>query len=221
MTEQEGVIKFQLEFTPAPALPADALLEITAWRKMLYLTQLIGQTPERYDGYGFGNISRRLPPISAVENEEAPSNERCFVISGTQTGHMADLLPEHYAVVLAYYPERNLIVGEGPIRPSSESLTHGMVYDMDATAEWVMHAHSPHIWHHAHALNIPMTDGRVAYGSPEMAGEVQRLFQETDVSERKIFGMEGHGDGIVTFGCSAEEAGFVLLNALAKAFQRG
>ena len=164
-------------------------------------------------GYGFGNISRRLPPF------DAPQNERRFVISGTQTGNLADLLPEHYAVVSAYYPAQNLIVGEGPVRPSSESLTHGMVYDMDATAQWVMHAHSPHIWHAARVLGIPMTDGNVAYGSPEMAGEVERLFQETDVAEQKIFGMDGHEDGIVTFGATAEEAGFVLLGALAKAFQ--
>ncbi len=213
MTEQEGVIKFQLDFTVAPALPADVLLEICAWRKMLYLTQLIGQTPDRYAGYGFGNISRRLPPF------DAPQNERRFVISGTQTGNVADLLPEHYAVVSAYYPAQNLIVGEGPVRPSSESLTHGMVYDMDATALWVMHAHSSHIWRAARHLNIAMTDGNVAYGSPEMAGEVERLFHETDVAEQKIFGMDGHEDGIVTFGATAEEAGFVLLGALAKAFQ--
>ncbi len=149
----------------------------------------------------------------------APQNERRFVISGTQTGDMVDLLPEHYAVVRAYYPARNLIVGEGPVRPSSESLTHGMVYDMDVTA--AMGDACPLTAYLAcmpRALGIPMTDGSVAYGSPEMAGEVQRLFQDTDVSERKIFGMDGHEDGIVTFGRSAEEAGFVLLNALAKAF---
>jgi L-ribulose-5-phosphate 4-epimerase len=220
MTEQEGVIKFQLDFSPASALPADDLLEISAWRKMLYLTQLIGQTPDRYEGYGFGNISRRLAPLGTPENEGAPQNERRFVISGTQTGSVTELLSEHYAVVQAYYPARNLIVGEGPVRPSSESLTHGMVYDMDETAQWVMHAHSPHIWRHARALGIPMTDGSVAYGSPEMAGEVQRLFRETDVADQKIFGMDGHEDGIVTFGATAEEAGFVLLNSLARAFQQ-
>ena len=105
------------------------------------------------------------------------------------------------------------------MRPSSESLTHGMVYDMDEGTQWVMHAHSLHIWRVARALSIPMTDGRVAYGSPEMAGEVERLFQETDVADQKIFGMDGHEDGIVTFGATAEEAGFVLLGALAKTFQ--
>ena len=214
MAEQEGVIKFQLEFTASPALPADALREISAWRTLLYLAQLIGQDPDRYAGYGFGNISRRLPPL------DAPQKERRFVVSGTQTGNLAELLPAHYAIVRAYDPARNRIVGEGPVRPSSESLTHGMVYDMDATAQWVMHAHSPHIWRHARALGIPMTDGRVPYGSPEMAGEVQRLFRETDVADRKIFGMHGHEDGIVTFGATAEEAGFVLLGALARAFQQ-
>ena len=63
MPEQEGVIKFQLDFTPAPALPADALLEISAWRKMLYLTQLIGQTPDRYDGL---RLRQHQPPPAAI-----------------------------------------------------------------------------------------------------------------------------------------------------------
>lgn len=213
MTEQEGVIKFQLDFTSTPALPPEELREISAWRKLLCLTELIGQVPDRYEGYGFGNISRRLPPL------DAPQNERRFVISGTQTGNVVDLLPEHYAVVSSYYPAKNLVVGQGPVRPSSESLTHGMVYDMDATAEWVMHAHSPRIWHHARALGIPMTGGRIAYGSPEMAGEVKRLFNETGVAEQRIFGMDGHEDGIVSFGTTAEKAAFVLLGALARAFQ--
>lgn len=213
MAEQEGVIKFQLDFFSANPLPINELREIGAWRKMLYLTQLIGQTPDRYDGYGFGNISCRLLP------RDAPLGQRSFVISGTQTGNVIDLQPQHYAVVRAYDPASNLIVGEGPIRPSSESLTHGMIYDMDTHIQWVMHAHSPHIWHCANALDIPMTDAQVAYGTPAMADEVVRLFTETDLSKRRIFGMEGHEDGIISFGGSAEEAGSVMLLALAAAFR--
>lgn len=213
MAEQEGVIKFQLDFSTAAPLLNDDLSEISAWRKMLYLSQLIGQTPDRYEGYGFGNISRRLLPL------DTPLGQRSFVISGTQTGNHTDLRPEHYAVVRVYDPTRNLIVGEGPIRPSSESLTHGMIYDMDVNIQWVMHAHSPELWRHARALDIPMTDERVAYGTPAMAGEVERLFAETDVSDRGIFGMAGHEDGIISFGSSAEAAGSVILLALVAAFQ--
>ena len=79
-----------------------------------------------------------------------------------------------------------------------------------------MHGHCVPIWRNAEKLGIPLTDGSVPYGSPEMAGEVRRLFRESDVRKLKIFAMGGHDDGIVTFGRTAEEAGQVLLNWLAK-----
>jgi hypothetical protein len=81
-----------------------------------------------------------------------------------------------------------------------------------------MHAHSPHIWRNAAALELPMT-ANVPYGTPEMAAEVARLYRESDMAQKKIFGMAGHEDGIVTFGATAEEAGFVMIGYLARAFQ--
>lgn len=213
MSKKEGVIKFQLEYTPSSALPAGSLKELNAWRKVMYLLQLIGQTPNRYGGYGFGNISCRLEPF------DAPETARRFAISGSQTGGLADLTEQHYAVVLAYNLAQNRLVAEGPIKPSSESMTHGAIYDLDNSLRWVMHAHSPHIWRHAAALELPTTRADVAYGTPEMAEEVRRLFRETDVRDRLIFAMGGHEDGIVTFGRTAEEAGIIMLTYLARAFQ--
>jgi ribulose-5-phosphate 4-epimerase/fuculose-1-phosphate aldolase len=212
---KEGIIKFQLEYTPSAALPLDSLRQINAWRKIMFLLQLIGQVPDRYGGYGFGNISQRLEPF------DTPESQRRFVVSGTQTGDLADLTEQHYALVLKCYPEQNRLVAEGPIKPSSESLTHGTVYDLDNELRWVIHAHSPHIWRHAEALELPTTDPSVACGTPEMAAEVRRLFEETAVKERRIFSMGGHEDGIVTFGRTAEETGTVMLTYLAQAFELG
>ncbi|MBW7882924.1 MAG: class II aldolase/adducin family protein [Caldilineaceae bacterium] len=212
MAPSEGIVKFRCDYTPAPALPATELRELNAWRKLLVLTQLIGQDPNRYGGYGFGNISCRL------NSEEARECERAFVITGTQTGGIADLTVEHYVVVKACYPDENYLIAEGPVGPSSESLTHGTIYALDSSIRWVMHAHSPHIWRHAQALSIPVT-GPVPYGSPEMAAEVRRLYKESDLKETRIFAMAGHEDGIVTFGRTAEEAGFVLLGYLVRAMQ--
>lgn len=211
MAVKEGVIKYTIQHTPAAPMSASALSELNAWRKILVLLKLIGQDPARYAGYGFGNISMRVAPWDAAPEA------RHFVITGTQTGHIADLQPEDFTVVVASQPQQNIIVSEGPAYPSSESLTHGIIYDLDDTARWVMHAHSPEIWRHAQALGIPVTDAAVAYGSPEMANEVVRLFAETDVASRRIFSMGGHEDGIVTFGQTAEEAGAVMLFALAHA----
>lgn len=212
MATKEGVIKFEMDYRVAPALPAEQLAELNAWRKMMYLTELIGQTPTRYGGYGFGNISCRI-------DYPCDSGQPPFAITGTQTGGAADLSPLDYVVVTACYPELNRLLAEGPVKPSSESLTHGVIYAQDERIRWVMHAHSPHLWRNAAALDLPMTAADVAYGTPEMAAEVARLFRETDVAQRRIFGMAGHEDGIVSFGATAEEAGFVLLGWLARAFQ--
>ena len=211
--DQEGVIQFQMQFAQAPPLPYGRLREIDAWRKILYLTRLIGQDPNRYDGFGYGNISQWLGP------RDASGQRGWFVISGTQTGHLADLTEEHYATVLASHPERNLVVAEGPARPSSESMTHGAIYAADESVRSVIHVHSPHIWGSARTLGLLVTDESVAQGTPEMAEEVRRLFQETPVRERNIFVMGGHGDGVVSFGRNVAQAGMILIDYLARALQ--
>ncbi len=215
MSSQEGVIKFRLEFTPGSPLPAEDLQEINHWRQLLYGRRLIGQDPARYGGYGFGNISQRLPPFPAE-----PGRRR-FVISGTQTGHLEILGPQHYAIVTGWEPDQNLVIAQGPIRPSSESLTHGTVYDQDEAIRWVMHVHSPELWQQATHLGLPTTAAHVPYGTPAMAREVERLFRETDVRRRGLFAMGGHEDGMVAFGATAEEAGMALLDALAAAVTGG
>lgn len=213
MPEQEGVIKYQLDFTVAAAHPYAAVREVNAWRKMLYMTELIGQNPNRYDGYGYGNISQRVPPFDQIETE------RAFIISGTQTGHLADLTEQHYSTVLECYPDENRLVSAGPMKPSSEALTHGTVYALDATARCVMHAHSPSLWEQANRLGIPTTRATATYGSPEMSAEIRRLFRETDLLDRRIFVMLGHVDGVVAFGPTVEAVGVTLLTHLAKALQ--
>jgi hypothetical protein len=210
VSQQEGVIKFDLKFTPAPPLSPEDLREINAWRRILHLLGLTGQDPERYDGLGYGNISRLMD-----------ASESCgrFVISGTQTGGLKGLNEGHYALVTECDPERNRVVAEGPIRPSSEALTHGTLYRADPSLRFVMHVHSPEIWRRARDLNIPLTDENAAYGTPEMAAEVRRLLVQPSVLEGRIFAMGGHEDGLVAFGRTAEEAGAVLVNLLARAFQ--
>ncbi len=210
---QEGVIKFELWFIQTAPLPEEVLREINEWRRLLYLTQLIGRDPERYEGFGFGNISQRIAPF------DAPPDERRFLITGSQTGGLPVLTGAQYALVRESHPEQNLIAAEGPILPSSESLTHGTLYALDDDLRFVMHVHSPELWRPAHTLGRPVTRPDVTYGTPEMSDEVRRLFHETDVRQQRLFAMGGHEDGLVSFGRTAEEAGTMLLNYLARAFQ--
>jgi ribulose-5-phosphate 4-epimerase/fuculose-1-phosphate aldolase len=209
---EEGVIKFDLHYTETGQVPGETLAELNGWRRILWQLALVGQDPARYGGYGFGNVSQRIAPF------EAPAGKRQFVISGTQTGGLEMLDASHYAVIGTYDPETNRVIAGGPVKPSSESLTHGMIYDLATGIHAILHVHSPHIWQQASVLNIPVTDTAVAYGTPAMAQEAGRLFRETDVLHKGIFSMGGHEDGIVAFGTTPGEAGGILLNTLAKSY---
>lgn len=206
---QEGVTKFDLRFSPSAPLPFDELRELNAWRTIFYRVGLIGRDPHRYGGAGFGNVSGRLALFESPEPR--------YAITGTQTGHLPVLNERHYAIVLETDPGGNRVVAQGPVPPSSESLAHGMLYKLGGEIRYVFHVHCPEIWRNAHALGIPVTDPNAAYGTPAMAVEVARLFKAARVRERKIFAMGGHEDGVIAFGCNAEEAGTIMLRWLATA----
>ena len=207
----EGGIKFQMNFSPGEPLPETTINQLHAWRQIMALLKLIGAYP---DGVGYGNISQRLPPY------EADETERQFIITGTGTGGLAKLTGQHFAVVSACYPEQNLVVATGPISPSAETMTHAAVYAVDSAIRWVIHVHSPEIWHRRQALKLPATGPDIPYGSVEMTREVSHLFAETDVYQRGIFAMDGHEDGIVSFGQTADEAASVVISILARALQQ-
>jgi L-ribulose-5-phosphate 4-epimerase len=213
MTAHEGVIKFQLRFIRAKPVPGVEIKEINAWREVLFRLGLIGQDPQRYGGFGYGNISRRVRPFLG------PANSRPFVITGSQTGGVVSLTPGHYTTVIEYDPNRNRVVAKGPIRPSSEALTHGMIYNISRTTRFVIHAHSPEIWSKAHALDIPVTDEQAAHDTTDLALEVGRLFRASRLGEKRIFAMGGHEDGVVSFGRSGEEAGLLLIRYLVFSLQ--
>jgi ribulose-5-phosphate 4-epimerase/fuculose-1-phosphate aldolase len=207
MQPSEGVIKFELVYTASEPVDVEHFEALDNWRTKLHQLAMIGQDPNRYDGYGFGNVSQRITP------SHQPRGARSFLISGTQTGDQSRLGLSGYTTVENYDVENNRVVATGPVRPSSESLAHGMIYDLDDEIRVVLHVHSPQIWLSAHVLGFPVTDASVAYGTPDMAKEIERLFNETDVRQQQIFSMGGHEDGIVAFGSTADEAGNILVNA--------
>jgi len=207
--QEEGVIKFDLQFSAAEPVAVD-LGELNRWRNILWKRNLIGQDPERYGGYGFGNVSQRIQPYDAA------CGRRAFVVSGTQTGELEELDNSHYVIVSEWDVEANRVTASGPVKPSSESLTHAMIYDLDESLQVVLHVHSPDIWASAADSGIPVTDPAVEYGTPAMAEEVRRLFRESSVGQTGIFAMGGHEDGVVSFGANVEQAGRILLKALSE-----
>ena len=208
--QEEGVIKFDLRFTLAELRPQELPDELCHWRDRLWQEGLIGKDPDRYDGYGYGNVSCRLPPF------DNPSDQYTFVISGSQTGSLLETDSRHYAVIDACDIEHNRVTAHGPVKPSSEALTHAMVYAQDNGIHAVIHVHSPTIWQTAGRTGLPVTAADVAYGTPQMAQEVARLFLETDVSQQQLFAMGGHTDGVIAFGNSVQQAGNLLLDCLVR-----
>jgi L-ribulose-5-phosphate 4-epimerase len=203
MEQQEGVIRFDLQWQQTEAINAD-ISALNAWRGILWKLGLIGHDPLRYNGSDFGNVSQRY------------GTGRQFIISGSQTGHMEQVDKSHYALVTDFDPETNRVVSQGPVRPSSESMTHGIIYRLADSVNCVLHVHSAEIWNAAAELRLALTRPDVSYGTPEMAAEVNRLFNETGACERGIFAMAGHQDGVVSFGPSPEAAGVCLITTLAR-----
>jgi L-ribulose-5-phosphate 4-epimerase len=198
----EGVIKFRLEHQPAPPLPAAQIEELNRWRAWMQIRGLLGQMETRNGPLGFGNISCRVAGG--------------FIITGSQTGGLAEPGPEHFTLVREVDLERNLVYSEGPIEPSSESLTHAAVYAQEGSIRWVMHGHCASIWVQAEVLALPTTLPDVPYGTPQMAAEVARLFREENAAVAGIFAMGGHRDGIVSAGKTAEEAAAAIKRLLSK-----
>jgi L-ribulose-5-phosphate 4-epimerase len=212
----EGVIKFQARHETRrldSRVFGELACKLTAWREIMALTQLVGQDPARYGGAGYGNVSGRVGAPSSARGA------RSFLVTGTQTGGARCLTLDDYCVIQSYDYQRNTVQSYGGILPSSESMTHGSIYDLSPHIRFVLHAHTPTLWRRAAKLRIPTTDEKVPYGTPEMALEVQRLYRTTPLAEQRIFSMGGHEDGIVVFGRSPEEAGQVLITALARAYE--
>ena len=155
------------------------------------------------NGIGFGNISTRLDAAGR------------FIITGSATGHLPTLSSVHFTTVTGFDIETNALACSGPIVASSESMSHAVIYRECPEVNGVIHVHHAALW--AILLHkVPTTDAAATYGSPEMAASIIRLLRETDLRQQKIFVMEGHPEGIFSFGETLEEAAEIILATLKK-----
>lgn len=191
----EGVIKFQCRHEVGPAPSFDSVDALIDARQSLYKRGLIGVYE---DGIGFGNISVRLSLGGELERPQ-------FIVSASQTGHVEQVQPKHFVVVDSYSIIENWVECTGPLKASSESLTHAMIYELFPTANAVIHVHNAEAWNALQGL-VPTTGAAVPYGTVQMAREIERLLRETDLSTQKILVMAGHEEGILTFGNDLHEA---------------
>jgi ribulose-5-phosphate 4-epimerase/fuculose-1-phosphate aldolase len=194
----EGVVKFDCDHTPGPAVEAPLLDALDAWRSRLFDAGLIGEYAEH--GIGYGNVSARL-------------DDGTVIVTGSQTGARPRLGRAGYARVLASDLARNHVRSEGPVPPSSETLTHMALYAAIAECRAVFHVHDADAWRTLRG-RLPTTGEDVPYGTPAMALELERLYRETDFATGRLAVMGGHEDGLIAFGRSLDEAGDTLMHAL-------
>lgn len=191
MSIDEGYIKFESDWIPGPAADSSLTALLDRWRRPLYEAGLIGHYDEL--GIGYGNLSVR------------GGAGREFVISGTQTGRLAETGGQHYARVTDYDIDANRVSSTGPVEASSESLTHAAIYELDPAIAGIVHVHSKPLWQSLLG-RLPTTADGIGYGTPGMAREFERLYRDTDFATMGVAVMAGHEEGIVAFGTSLEEA---------------
>jgi L-ribulose-5-phosphate 4-epimerase len=192
--DEKGYLKFQCNWSKSGPVEEGIIKDINSWRTKLYQKGWIGAFP---NGIGYGNISIRI-----VGN--------IFLITGTETGKFENLTNEHYSKVVAYNLEKNAITCIGPVKASSESLSHAAIYAKNLMVNAIIHIHDKKLWESLKKDN-PTTAADIEYGTPEMAKEIIRLFKETNLAEKKIIVMGGHENGIICFGNTMNEAGEILM----------
>ena len=155
------------------------------------------------NGVAFGNVSMRI----------GGTNQ--FVITGSATGEMPELEPGHYVKVNSFNIDDNAVQCAGPLKASSESLTHAAIYLADPGANAVIHVHSIDLWNEL-IYKVPTTNPSMDYGTTGLAKDIFRLFNDSDVIEKRIIIMAGDRAGILVFGHDMDEAVNILMSFLRK-----
>lgn len=187
----EGYIKFESQWHETGPLQHAEIKVLNRWRRPLFDAGLIGH--HEREGIGFGNLSMRV------------SADGRFIISGSQTGHIAAPGAEHYALVEKFDIGENRVWSRGASEASSESLTHAALYGLDARIAAVVHVHSATLWE-ALLNSAPTTATNAAFGTPDMAREFLRLWRESAFAETGIAVMAGHDAGLISIGSDLQEA---------------
>jgi L-ribulose-5-phosphate 4-epimerase len=192
----EGIVKFNCYWNQSGPVISDEQYEIiNYWREILYNMDLIGAYE---NGVSFGNISMRIKGSSH------------FVITGSSTGEIPELEPGHYVKVNSFNINDNAVQCVGPLKASSESLTHAAIYSADHGVNAVIHVHSIELWNKL-IYRVPTTNPGMDYGTVGLAKDVMKLFTNSDVIEKRIIIMSGDRAGILTFGQDMDEAVNVLM----------
>jgi ribulose-5-phosphate 4-epimerase/fuculose-1-phosphate aldolase len=126
----DGVIKYHVSHSQGEAPHFAEYAELEALRTRLFSLGLIGETS---DGIGYGNISKR-------------TDKHSFFITATQTGKQAHLTQDKYTYIENYDFDAFTVFSKGLFKPSSEALSHAMIYEVHPEISAVIHVHSAPLW---------------------------------------------------------------------------
>jgi L-ribulose-5-phosphate 4-epimerase len=190
----DGYIKFRCDWENRTAVSTQDIISLNAWRNKLYSLNLIGAYR---NNIGYGNISVRTEGNN-------------FIITGSATGNNMLLTADDYSKVVDFDLDKNYLKCVGLRQASSESMTHAAIYSIDSAINAVIHVHNKNLWSKL-LHKVPTTSKSAAYGTPEIAKEMMRLFKEENTVTNGIIVTEGHEEGIFTFGKDIDAAGAILL----------
>ena len=188
-SKDEGVIKFLFSRENAPAIFSSRSTELIQLRNALFLRGWIGY--DTHHKVGFGNLSLRF--------------KSGFLITCSQTGHLKNLKEDHITFVSSWDIGANQLHCLGPCDASSESLTHAALYELSEEIRCVIHIHHDTKWKELQS-RIPCTEESVPYGTPAMAMEIRRLWNDGSLQKTPVLVMAGHEGGIISFGKDSETA---------------
>ncbi len=193
----DGVIKYHVQHRNTKTPDFAQYTELEALRCRLFALGLIGETP---DGIGYGNLSFRN------------QGEHEFTITATQTGKQPALKPAEYIHITDYNFDTFTVYSKGECKPSSEALSHAMIYEVHPDIQAVIHIHSKPLWQMMIATDALATTAE--YGTAGMVQEIAELYQSRDPFKNNAFVMKGHEDGIITFGKTIQLAELTLYHLI-------
>ncbi len=188
----DGVIKYSIEHTTKDTPAFNDYETLEALRSRLFTLGFIGVQ----DGIGYGNISVR------------EKTKNSFFITATQTGDLDSLTSEYYTFISDYDFSKFQVTSQGRHQPSSEALSHAMIYDINSEINAVIHIHSKALWEFMKEKKTLATNAE--YGTAQMVEEIASLYENINPFDESIFVMRGHEDGIMAFGKNIKEAELTL-----------
>lgn len=195
-----GTIKFKCNLKLSPELEEKLYIDIEKWRAIFFKMSLIGEYSTKK--ISFGNISKRL----------SGSNE--FIITGAQTGQFPNLTGAQYTKVVKCDLKKLSLDAIGPTAPSAESVTHYSIYEKCTQVNAIFHVHHTELWSFLNKNQCDSIAKDVKHGTQEMGLACGDCI---GTKSKGIMVLEGHQDGIISFGETIEDAGKIILETLKEA----